>query len=125
MPNVQDSNNNDGQPSALDADCISIMPDFEQTSYLITTGLNITNNNPADCSAVLGAGSTVYATTAVSYTHLGRFTEQKNQPYSLKIAQCLKNMNHRFKMLLIGEGKWFDYIRKMAKDCLLYTSRCV
>ncbi len=53
---------------------------------------------------------------AAIYTNIGRFTEQKNQPYSLKIAQCLKNMNHRFKMLLIGEGKWFDYIRKMAKD---------
>lgn len=67
VPNVQDSNNNNGQPSALDADCISIIPDFEQTSYLITTGLNITNNNPADCSAVLGAGSTVYATTDTLY----------------------------------------------------------
>ena len=67
VPNVQDSNNNDGQPSALDADCISIMPDFEQTSYLITTGLNITNNDPADCSAVLGTGSTVYATTDTLY----------------------------------------------------------
>lgn len=36
--------------------------------------------------------------------HIGRFTEQKNHKYIIKIINELKNKNFKFKLILIGDG---------------------
>lgn len=53
---------------------------------------------------------------AVVYTNIGRFIKLKNHIFSLKIAEHLKNINHNFRMLLIGEGELLNDIRSMAKN---------
>ena len=43
--------------------------------------------------------------------HIGRFIKQKNHDYLLKIADLLKKQNYSFKMLFVGNGKFFDDIK--------------
>lgn len=50
------------------------------------------------------------------YTNIGRFTEQKNHKYQLKIIKALKQAGHDFRYLMVGQGELMDDIQKLAED---------
>lgn len=63
VPNISDSCCRNGEALPLDYACINLLPDFQQTSYLVTSSFDITGSTPAETNALLGAGSTVYSST--------------------------------------------------------------
>lgn len=48
--------------------------------------------------------------------HIGRFYEQKNHRYIVKIGRYLKNNNYKFKILLVGQGPLQQEIREMVNE---------
>ena len=54
------------------------------------------------------------------YTNVGRFMDQKNHKYLIKIARCLKDNGYDFRMLLVGEGVLTDEIKQLAKQNDVY-----
>lgn len=50
------------------------------------------------------------------YTNIGRFTEQKNHKYQLKIIKALKQEGHDFRYLMVGQGELSDDIQSSARD---------
>lgn len=48
--------------------------------------------------------------------HIGRFCEQKNHNYILKICCCLKQKKLNFKVILVGTGPMFHDIKSKAVD---------
>lgn len=77
VPNVRDSCYEEGETLPLDYACINLLPDFEDTSYLVTTSLDITGTIPAETNALLGAGSTVYSSTDNLYVVRQKLDELK------------------------------------------------
>lgn len=76
--------------------------DFEIFNPQISSGLTKENFGFNNDDIVIG--------------HVGRFDQQKNHEFILKIADVLCNKNPRVKFLLIGNGNLFEQIKKDAKD---------
>ena len=51
---------------------------------------------------------------------IGRFTQQKNPFYIVKIISELNKLNDNFKFLWVGEGKLLDDVKEKAKELGIY-----
>lgn len=58
---------NDGELSRIACDCICIMEEINDTSYLVASTMNIVDSSTMETKAVLGGGSNVYCTTQTLY----------------------------------------------------------
>lgn len=47
---------------------------------------------------------------------VGRFAKQKNQKFSIKVAECVHNRNSKFKFVFIGDGPQMSELIHLAKS---------
>ena len=51
--------------------------------------------------------------------HIGRFCYQKNNEYLVHIAKILRDKGYEFKVLMVGVGEKFDYVKELIdQNCL-------
>ena len=70
IPYVEDSSTSSGN---IPADCVTILPDIDTTSYVVASGFNIKQNNKPDTKAVLGAANNIYCSNNNLYVLASNF----------------------------------------------------
>lgn len=54
--------------------------------------------------------------------HVGRFMEQKNHKFLIEVFKAIHELNSNTVLMLVGDGKLFDSINKLAIDLGIYNS---
>ncbi len=98
---------NDGTTSNLPCDCVSILPDSDEPSYLVISGINLDDlTAKVDTSAVLGGGSNAYCTTDALYVACEQYENHNYGDFMWRFSYSTVTNIYRFK--LDGGSAVFD-----------------